>query len=892
MPSDRRLNSPPWLFVISIFTGIVSGSAFGIPDSLPADEPLSPQSLEEAKAEGLMQSRLRTASVKTPSRHQLDEKANLATFESSIRPLLESKCQSCHGADLEEGNLRVDTLDPNLLTGANLPQWREIYKVIGNGEMPPADENSLALSDEERRITVEWLSGELTKASIAERNQVKHSSFRRLTRQEYGYAIQDLLNPPYPLGDRLPSETASHDGFLNSSDMLQMSALQFETYRELALEGLRNVIAIGEPPTPVLYNISMSEHWDRIHGAKPDQGFSKDDPDFKNQSRRIHLFNRADGTGLPFSHSGAKPDPNLTSVEHPDLSPIVLSMSGSSELKWNLDRFLPDEGTMRVSLRVGRTTQDPDEFIALRLIFSAHTSNNANFSEVISDHDILITAPAESPEYIHFDIPLSQIQRNPFRKLETTFPRRDEFLHLKCVTSGKRTDRPVAIHIDHIQIIAPYFAQWPPETHQAIFIDSPNRENPSQYAREILERFVTRAWRRPLAIEELDQLQVLFETYLADVESFEDAIMEVLATALASPNFLYLTQLADADGSTEGSSISPYTLASRLSFFLWSSIPDQELMSLAQSGTLSDPTVLRAQVERMLVDPKASRFETSFVQQWLGLSGLDSINHVKDLELLESMRQEPVAFFHHQLEQNGSVIEFLHADAVWVNERLARHYGVPNVFGPDFRRVATPPDGRRGGVLTSAAVMAMNSDGEDSNPLQRGVWMLERILNDPPPPPPADVPQVDLTDPRILEMTLKERIEDHRNHAACRSCHARIDPWGIAFENYDAQGAFRTQVAGQPVDATSTLFNRQPLDGIEGLKRYLLLERQDQFVRSFVHKLTTYALGRPLPFSDDAEIDRIAADLRQSGDGLRDLVVLICESPLFNTRVEVHVDEQ
>ena len=294
----------------------------------------------------------------------------------------------------------------------------------------------------------------------------------------------------------------------------------------------------------------------------------------------------------------------------------------------------------------------------------------------------------------------------------------------------------------------------------------------------------------------------------------------------------------------------------------------------------------------MLADPKASRFEASFVHQWLGLSGLDSINHVKDTDLLESMRQEPVAFFGHQLAQNGSVIDFLHTDAVWVNERLARHYGLPNVYGPEFRRVAAAQSGQRGGVLTSAAVMAMNSDGEDSNPLQRGVWMLERILNDPPPPPPPDVPQVDLTDPRILEMTLKERIEDHRNHAACRSCHARIDPWGIAFEGYDAQGAFRTKIAGQPVDATSTLFNRQPLEGIEGLKRYLLLERQDQFVRSFVHKLTTYALGRPLQFSDHAEVDRIAVDLRRSGDGLRDLVMLICESPLFNTRVEVQVDEQ
>jgi hypothetical protein len=890
MPS--KLQSTAILVVTVFWTWMSSATMIVFPSQLNADENNAPDSLEAAKTEGRTHSRLLRSSIESADPQTQSDDADLTTFQASIGPLLDSKCKSCHGADVEEGNLRVDTLDPNLLTGSSLPQWREVYKVVANGEMPPADDTATPLSDEDRQITVEWLSRELTKASVAERNQSQHTSFRRLTRREYEYAMEDLLHPPYPLGSRLPPETASHQGFLNSSDMLQMSALQFETYRELGLEGLRRVIAVGEQPTPVIYNIQMSEHWDRLHASKPEQAFSKDDQDFKNQSRRIHLFNRADGAGLPFSHHGAQPDPNLTSADSPDLSPIVLSMSGSSELKWNLDRFLPDEGIMRVRLRVGRTTQDPDEFIALRLIFSAHTSNNANFSEVISDHDIPITAPADAPEYIHFDIPLSQIQRNPFRKLETTFPRRDEFLHLKCVTSGKRPETPVAIHIDHMQIIAPYFAQWPPETHRAIFIESPNRSNPNQYAQEILEHFVTRAWRRSLDQEELDELQSLFKIYRGQVESFEEAIIEVLATALASPEFLYLTQLPAAGDSREGSTISPYTLASRLSFFLWSSIPDEELLTLAHTGELSEPAVLRAQVERMLADPKTQRFENNFVHQWLGLAGLDSINHVKDPELLASMRQEPVAFFRHQLEQNGSVIDFLHTDGVWVNERLARHYGLPNVYGPEFRRVTATQTGRRGGVLTSAAVMAMNATEQDSNPLKRGVWMLERILNDPPPPPPPDVPQVDLTDPRILEMTLKERIEDHRNHAACRSCHSRIDPWGIAFENYDAQGAFRTAIAGQPVDATSILFNRQPLDGIEGLKRYLLIERQDQFVRSFVHKLTTYALGRPLQFSDHAEIDRIASDLRQSGDGLRDLVMLICESPLFNTRVEVHVDER
>ena len=178
----------------------------------------------------------------------------------------------------------------------------------------------------------------------------------------------------------------------------------------------------------------------------------------------------------------------------------------------------------------------------------------------------------------------------------------------------------------------------------------------------------------------------------------------------------------------------------------------------------------------------------------------------------------------------------------------------------------------RGGVLTGAAVLTMNSDGKDSHPLKRGIWMLERILQDPPPPPPPNVPEVDLTDPEILKMTLKERIVDHRSKPACRSCHARIDPWGIAFENYDALGTFRTSINKKPVDATSELFNKQKLDGMVGLKRYLLTDRQDQFSRALVHKMTTYALGRALSFSDNADIDNLAVQFRKQGDRLGDLV--------------------
>jgi hypothetical protein len=226
-------------------------------------------------------------------------------------------------------------------------------------------------------------------------------------------------------------------------------------------------------------------------------------------------------------------------------------------------------------------------------------------------------------------------------------------------------------------------------------------------------------------------------------------------------------------------------------------------------------------------------------------------------------------------------MDFIHADYAMVNDRLAQHYRLPEVYGNHFRKVVLKPEDKRGGLLTQAGLLAMNSDGKDSHPLKRGIWLLENLLNDPPPPPPAAVPKIDLTDPEILKLTLKERMEDHRNDPACISCHAKIDPWGIAFENFDAVGSWRDTIGTTAVDASSVLFNKQELHGMDGLKRFLLDNRQDQFARAMVYKLSSYALGRPLNFPDRSSVERIRADLRKKGDGLADLVFLIVTSDLF-----------
>lgn len=809
--------------------------------------------------------------------------ANLDHFQRSIAPVLSRSCVGCHGPDSSQANLRLDLLNPDLLTGPDVDRWRGIYKVLSNAEMPPGDEPEYRLEDAERSNIVDWLSEEMRKASVVRRSGAEHSSFRRMTKYEYNYVIQDLLGLPYAIANSLPPETASEDGFKNSSALLQMSTMQFEAYRELGLKALQRVTIRGERPQPVTYLISMQEEMSRLTGDKS-QIFNRVEEGYRNHRNRPHLLNRTTGEGVLFSGGNALPQPGVWAGHRPDVSPVVFVLPRSNELKINLDRFLPDEGMMRVRIRAGRTTMEPDEFSSLRLIFSAHTSNNANFSQVVSQRDLPVTAPADKPEFIEFDIPLSEIQRNPFRKLETTFPRRDEFLHIRHESSVRGGKEPLQVMIDYIEVSAPHFDQWPPLSHLAIFPESENKHDELVYGREVLSRFLERAWRRPIAAEEVAPFLKLFSHYRPELDTFEEAMLEVLATVLATPEFLYLTQRSDAERTQETQTLTDSELASRLSFFLWSSMPDPELFQLAREGQLKEPTVLKSQVDRMLADPRAERFSQHFVEQWLGLDGMESVTHVKDNALRDAMRQEPIAFFTAVLRHGRSVMDFLHADYVVVNERLAQHYGISGVYGPDFRKVTLPAAANRGGMLTSAAMLTIHSDGGDSHPLKRGVWLLERILHDPPPPPPAAVPKVDLTDPRILEMTLKERLADHRNKAACISCHSRIDPWGIAFEHYDALGAFRTTIKNKPVDATSVLYNKQELAGVEGLKRYLLADRQDQFATAMVHKMLTYALGRPLTFGDYADVDRLTLEFRQQGDQLADLIHLVVNSSLFNSK--------
>lgn len=850
--------------------------------AIPVFGQSEPSTLDQARKKGLDSSQYRTQIG--DSKPEQAPAANLDEFNRTVLPLLRDACFECHGESNQEGEFRVDTLDPNLLSGKDTAWWVEVFDVLSKGEMPPEGEELLSGSG--RSQIIEWLSSELQVASQVARTEQGHSSFRRLTRYEYNYALQDLLGLPYDFAKDLPPETVSEDGFLNSSEMLQLSSMQFETYREAARAALRKATVRGEQPQPIFYGITMEEGLEKeIQKFESDlENLRKrfaDDPEKleaeiakrKNSGTRgVHYKNLETGfaTQARWSYNGARyaRTPVDERPDAPGSQPVVAVIPYQQRLIVDLGDHLPASGSMRLRIRAGKTSTHKNAPASLRVIFGHQASNNSRADERVGTVDIPITAETEAPEFYTFDVPLGEVVRNPFRGIQklgmTPNPAEYVMLH--------NTSDPMAtIQIDYIEIITPHFESWPTKSHRNVFPQRQTGIDDQTYSREVITNFMRRAWRRTPAEAEINQKLALSQKLRPHCKDLEETLVNVLAEVLSSPKFLYII--------TSKSKQHDLELATRLSMFLWSSLPDRPLIEAAEAGKLSDENELRRQVDRMLDDPRANRFAKHFVRQWLGMQLMDHLQIHRDLR--DSMHQEPIAYFREVLKSDASIIDFLHSDYAVVDGKLARHYGIQGVVGNEFRRVSLEKEKRRGGLLTQAGLLAMNSDGKDSHPLKRGIWLLEKVLNDPPPPPPPAVPEIDLSDPDILKLTLKKRMEDHRNDPACMSCHQRIDPWGIAFENFDAQGRFRTKIGGKPVDAHALLFNKQPLDGIDGLKRYLLENRQDQFARAMTFKLMTYALGRPMAFADRAELDKITAKCRAEGDGLRSLVHLIVASDLF-----------
>lgn len=406
--------------------------------------------------------------------------------------------------------------------------------------------------------------------------------------------------------------------------------------------------------------------------------------------------------------------------------------------------------------------------------------------------------------------------------------------------------------------------------------------------RLVIEEFTPRAWRRPVRGDEIDRLMEFAALSFAhDGESTERAMMLTMRAALLSPEFLFrIERASDAEsGDDQAIALSEFELASRLSYFLWASMPDEELFRLARAQQLR--ANLDAQVRRMLKDPKASALTESFAGQWLEIRGLDDVQRDPERfptftpQLRSAMKRETELFFECIVKEDRSIMEFLDADFTFLNETLARHYGIENIEGEEFRRVALDPS-QRGGLLTQASVLTLTSNPTRTSPVKRGKWILENLLNTPPPPPPPDVPSLE-GDGKPLTGSLREVLEQHRADPNCITCHQLMDPYGLALENYDAIGAWRTHENDVEIDASGAVSSGETFAGPREL-RQIVASKQKQFRRALVSKMLIYALGRGLEYYDKCTIDDICARLEDDEDRFSALIQGIVHSVPFQNR--------
>ncbi|MEM7390873.1 MAG: DUF1592 domain-containing protein, partial [Verrucomicrobiota bacterium] len=422
---------------------------------------------------------------------------------------------------------------------------------------------------------------------------------------------------------------------------------------------------------------------------------------------------------------------------------------------------------------------------------------------------------------------------------------------------------------------------WPPKSHTALYGTGPIEEAD---LKTLYHAFAQRAWRRPATLEEIEPYLALTEQLEADGNGRMQAMQGVYAAMLCSPDFIYLQH--------QGDRLNDVELASRLSYFLWSSMPDEDLMAKAVAGDLSKPEVLRSEVERMLNDPKSIAFIRHFPERWLRLHELGRMEPDKKgpfgiyFRLKEFLLPQIDAYFGDLLERNGPIRDLVDSDYTFMNQMLAEHiYKRKDVVGEYFRRVSLP-DGHRGGLLTTPAVLTVTANGVDTSPIIRGVYVLENILGTPPPPPPPDVEPLS-PDLRNAH-TLKETLQLHRDQEACASCHQKIDPMGFALEQFDPIGRWRDAYpkmdkksrTAPPIDTTATLPNGHEIKDLVEFKAFLL-ERKESVTRCLTEKLLTYASGRLLEPGDRGTVDNIVTDMAEPGKGLRDLVHLVIQSEIF-----------
>jgi hypothetical protein len=766
--------------------------------------------------------------------------AGQAVIPPDTRAVLDQYCVSCHNQRLKTADLMLDRADPaNVAASPEL--WEKVVQRLRSGSMPPPP------ARRPDRATYDRVAFDLESALDRAAGTQPHpgrSLVRRLNRNEYANAVRDLLSLDVDVASLLPPDDSAF-GFDNIADMLRMSPVLLERYLNAA--GKISALAVGD-----LASGPGSETY-RVR-----QDLSQDQ----------HL------EGLPLGTVGG------TLVRH----------------------TFPADGDYVFQLKLFRTNTDAARGLQYPHELEITVDGERVFLGIVggdADFRALYEASTEASNAIDARLQVRVPVKAGPRMVGAAFLEKAPTLDTRLLRPYIRssadtydfTGRP---HISTLTVTGPFGATAAGDTpsRRRIFTCRPaaGSMNESECARRILSRLATHAYREPVTPEDLAPL---LEFYQAGRRqgTFETGIQHALQRMLAGPKFVFRIERDASRGGGAGAAyrVSDYELASRLSFFLWSSIPDAELLSVARDGRLKDVAVLDRQVRRMLGDPRSQALVSNFAGQWLQVRNLRNIvpnsNEFPDFDdnLRQAFQQETELFFDSIVRDDRNVLDLMTADYTFVNERLARHYGMPNVYGSQFRRVPVNDDARRG-LLGKGSILMVTSHADRTSPVVRGKWILENILNTPVPPPPAVVPPLKEHDEDQRPKTMREQMAEHRANPVCASCHKVMDPVGFALENFDAVGAWRVRESGVPIDATAELADGTAVDGVVAL-RQALLSRPDVFVNTVTQKLLTYAIGRGL---DAHDMPTVRAIVRQSTPGFRfsSIVLGIVHSAPFRMKMK------
>ena len=783
--------------------------------------------------------------------------AEQVDFASQVKPVLAASCFKCHGEKKQKGELRIDTLSPDLLADRrSAERWHDIRDAVRLGDMPPEDEPPLG--DRERQALLAWIDQEIDALAAARKNTDGRVVLRRLNRAEYQNTMRDLIGIETDYAGNLPPDGRSEGGFQNDGSTLQMSDLQLDYYLQAARAALARAIVTGPEPEVFSHTITKTVQ-DKGRGSH----LLDDDQQFVAKLK-----------------------------DYPPEGEFIIRAKARAKL-------VPDRGYPQLRAAVGyrADVRAPRAFLD-PVDVTSEEWQTFELRERIEHFPLPSKTQSKFPGLlIWLDNAYAEGRDKPLKPKRKKKPKKPK----KGEAAPEPEPHPPLtyplIEIESMEFVGPVFDQWPPRHHTQILFPSDERETDEPaYAVAVIERFASRAFRRPVGGKELSPYADFFREARAGGLSFEEAIRETLAMVLISPEFLYLVEPA---GDTKRR-VDDWELASRLSYFLWSTMPDARLLAAAEAGQLGDPKTLQAEVERLLADGRSWRFVEQFCGQWLDVDAVDRVavnpEYYPDFDnqLKVSMRGETLHFFREVMRNDLSALSFLDADFTMLDEPLAKHYGLAGPRGSAFERVALRPGDRRGGVLAQGSMLLGNSTGDDSHPVKRAVWIRERLLDDPPSEPPPNVPSLDTTDPDFARLPVREQLRVHREEASCNDCHRSIDPWGIALENFGGDGLWRDQIKRrkskgkgfdlQPVEAATTLPDGSEIGSLQDLKAYLAANRNGQFAEAFTTKLLTYALGRGLELADEPQVEELTQKFIHSGYRIPALIHSIVASEAFQSK--------